>query len=115
MVDASAFERFLVLAKRELAAEDVRLLEHGEEPPETPNTIVSRLSDGRHVVASFESPPPNADVLARRLAMLASTFSDALGSPPSERTRSRPPVVSSLHEELRALATRARAVDVVVI
>src|SRR5262249_2958849 len=39
----------------------------------------------------------------------------ALATPPSERTRARPPVVSSLHEELRALCTRARGRDVVVI
>jgi hypothetical protein len=47
--------------------------------------------------------------------MLTSTFSDALASPPSERLRVRPPVALSLHEELKALAARARAVDVVVI
>jgi hypothetical protein len=49
--------------------------------------------------------------------MLASTFADALDPlpPASERTRGRPPVVTSLHEELKALASRAIAHDVVVI
>jgi hypothetical protein len=115
MDDASVFDRFLTLAKRELQADDVRLLDHGEPAPEAPNTVIARLADGRHVVASFEGPPKDPGVLARRLAMLASTFPEALASPPSERTRARPPVISSLHEELRALAARARASDVVVI
>jgi hypothetical protein len=115
MDDVSVFDRFLSLAKRELQAEDVRLLAHGEKAPEASNTIVARLPDGRHVVASFEGAPKDRDVLERRLAMLAGTFAEALATPPSERTRSRPPVVSSLHEELRALRERARAQDVVVI
>jgi hypothetical protein len=115
MDDAPVFDRFLSLARRELQAEDVRLLAHGEAVPEATNTVVARLPDGRHVVATFESEPREKDVLERRLAMLAGTFAEALATPPSERTRTRPPVVSSLHEELRALAARAQALDVVVI
>ncbi len=115
MDDASVFDRFLSLAKRELQADDVRILDHGESPPSASNTVVSRLPNGRHVVATFEAEPKERDVLERRLAMLASTFSDALETPQSERTRARPPVTSSLHEELRALCTRARGRDVVVI
>lgn len=108
-------ERFLTLAKRELAADDVRLLALGEAPPDAANVIVARLRDGRHAVASFGKPPENVDVLTRRLAMLAGTFADALDAPPSDRFRSRPPVATSLHEELKALAARAGAFDVVVI
>lgn len=115
MDDPSVFDRFLSLAKRELQADDVRLLEHGESPPAAQNTVVSRLPDGRHVVASFEAEPKERDVLERRLAMLAGTFAEALATPPSERTRTRPPVASSLHEELRALCTRAQGSDAVVI
>lgn len=115
MDDASVYERFLSLAQRELSADDVRLLEHGQEPPHAENVVVVRLPDGRHVVASFGDPPKDRDALTRRLAMLAGTFADALASPPSERTRARQPVVTSLHEELKALALRARAHDVVVI
>ena len=115
MLEPSVFERFLSLAKRELQAEDVRLLDAGESAPEASNTVVARLPDGRHVVASFPDAPKDAEALGRRLAMLASTFADALASPPSERMRSRPPAVSTLHEELKALAQRARASDVVVI
>lgn len=115
MADASPFDRFLLLAKRELAAEDVRLFGPGEAPPEAPNVVVVRLSDGRHVAASFADAPANTEAVARRLSMLATTFADAVGSPPSERQRTRPPVVSSLHEELKALAQRAGAADAVVI
>ncbi|HVJ88969.1 MAG TPA: hypothetical protein VM580_04135 [Labilithrix sp.] len=113
--DSPAFERFVTLAKRELQADDVRVLALGEATSEAPNVLISRLADGRHVVASFGEPPKDREALERRLAMLASTFSEALATPPSERTRARPPVSSSLHDELKALAARARALDVVVI
>jgi len=115
MDDVHVFERFLSLAQRELAADDVRILEHGQDPPDAENVVVARLFDGRHVVASFGDPPKDREALNRRLAMLAGTFADALAAPPSEKTRARQPVVTSLHEELRALAARARAHDVVVI
>jgi hypothetical protein len=113
--DNSIFERFVSLAKRELQADDVRMLALGEATPEAPNVLVSRLADGRHVVASFASPPKDREALERRLSMLASTFAEALATPPSEKTRARPRVATSLHEELKALASRARALDVVVI
>jgi hypothetical protein len=116
MIDETpAFERFVTLAKRELQADDIRMLALGEATPEADNVLVSRLADGRHVVASFAEAPKDREALERRLAMLANTFTDALASPPSERTRARPPVATSLHEELKALAVRARAIDVVVI
>jgi hypothetical protein len=113
--DSPVFERFVTLAKRELQADDIRLLALGEATPEAPNVLISRLSDGRHVVASFAEAPKDREALERRLSMLASTFSDALASPPSEKVRARPRVSTSLHEELKALAARARAIDVVVI
>jgi hypothetical protein len=113
--DSPVFERFIALAKRELQADDVRLLTLGETAPEAPNVLVSRLADGRHVVASFATAPKDREALERRLSMLASTFADALAMPPSEKHRARPRVATSLHEELKALAARARAFDVVVI
>lgn len=115
MDDGPIYDRFLSLAQRELSADDVRLLEHDQEPPKADNVVVARLPDGKHVVASFGEEPKDKDALSRRLAMLAGTFAEALASPPSERTRARQPVVTSLHEELKALAQRARAHDVVVI
>lgn len=108
-------ERFLTLAQRELSADDVRLLAPGDAPPDAANVVVARLRDGRHVVASFAAAPKDPEALTRRLAMLAGTFADILEGPPSERTRARPPIVISLHEELKALAARAIAHDVVVI
>lgn len=113
--DTPVFERFLSLAKRELAADDVRLLGPDEAAPDAPNVLVTRLADGRHVVASFAEPPKDREALERRLAMLAGTFAETLASPPSERTRARPPVATSLHEELKVLAARARAIDAIVI
>lgn len=115
MDDLSAFDRFVSLAKRELSADDVKILPHAEDPPDTGHVVVARLFDGRHVVASFASAPKEPDVLARRLAILGDTFADALGGSNSERTRTRPPVASSLHEELKALAVRSSAKDVAVI
>ena len=115
MDDGPIYDRFLSLVQRELSADDVRLLEHGQEPPKADNVVVARLPDGRHVVASFGDEPKDKDALSRRLAMLSGTFADALANPPSERMRSRQPVVTSLHEELKALGQRARAHDVVVI
>lgn len=113
--DTPVFERFVALAKRELQADDVRLLALGETAPETPNVLVTRLSDGRHVVASFSIEPKDRDALERRLTILVNTFADALAAPPSEKLRVRPRVATTLHEELKALALRARALDVVVI
>ena len=109
-------ERFLSLAQRVLSADDVRMLAPGEDPPSAVNVVVARLKDGRHVVASFATTPKDLEALSRRLAMLAGTFGDALAPPDSERSaKSRPPVVSALHEELRALGVRSGAHDVVVI
>lgn len=91
-------ERPLMLAKRELSADDVRLLAPGEAPPDAANVVVARLRDGRHVVASFGSARKDVDVLSRRLAMLAGTFADALDNLPEGRTKPRLPVGRSLHE-----------------
>src|SRR5262245_46899693 len=96
--DSPVFERFVTLANRELQSDDVRMLALGEATPDADNVLVSRLADGRHVVASFAEAPKDRDALERRLAMLANTFSEALASPPSERTRARPPIATSLHE-----------------
>jgi hypothetical protein len=113
--DASVYERFMALAKRELVAEDVQILGPDEPPPAASNVVLSRLPDGRHVVATFSHAPKDPAVLARRLGILAGTFAGALARSPSERHRARHPVGSSLHEELKALVVRARAVDAVVI
>lgn len=113
--ESSPFERFVALAKRELQADDVRVLAAHETTPEAANVLVARLPDGGHVIASFATEPKDHEALTRRLAMLASTFTEALAAPPPPKLRARPRPATSLHEELKALATRARALDVVVI
>ncbi len=109
------YERFLSLAQRELAADEVKLLGPDEVPPQEKNVVTTRLRDGRHVVAIFGRMPKDASALTRRLTILADTFADALGGSPSERTKARLPILGSLHDELKALAQRARALDAAVI
>ncbi len=115
MGEGSAFVRFVELVKRELGADDVLVLGPDETVPPAANVVLVRLRDGRHVVASFSEEPRNREALGGRLAILAHTFAHALASPPSERTRARLTVVSSLHGELRSLAQRALALDAAVI
>lgn len=109
------YERFLSLAQRELAADEVKLLDAAEDLPREANVVSTRLRDGRRVVASFGTLPKDAKALTRRLTILADTFADALGGAPSERTKARLPIMGSLHDELKALAQRARAFDAFVI
>jgi hypothetical protein len=105
--------RLCALIRRELGAGDVRILPLDESPASAPNVLVSRLGDGRSVVATFTEEPPNGSALLRRLDMLVSTFS--LGLEEQQPTKDRGPVARALHEELRALATRAQACDALVL
>ncbi len=104
-------ERLVGLVRRELGADDVRVLDSTIAEPEATNVLVARLADGRHLVASFLAAPADRAALARRLEMLALTFAGALDEPAP--SRARPP--TSLHDELRALALRARALDALVV
>lgn len=103
-------ERLIALVRRELAADDVRVLDVAVAEPEAPNALVTTLPGGRHLVASFVVVPPDRAALARRLDILAHTFATSLEHLPSS---GRAPV--SLPDELRALAARAVAVDALVI
>ena len=100
--------RLCALIRRELGAGDVRVVAAADAPAESQNTMQAKLGDGRVVVATFFDTPEERDVLVRRLDMLASTFSLGLSEPPHKE---RGPVAKALHEELRALATRAQACD----
>jgi hypothetical protein len=113
MVNAS-LERLIALVCRELGAEDARLLDTFEEEPPADNVLYGRLPDGRCLAVVFASAPPAKDALERRLQMLTSTFANSLEEGTVRRT-SRPAPSSSLHEELRALSVRARALDAAVI
>jgi hypothetical protein len=107
-------DRFLALVRRELGAEDARVLEPGDEPAEDPHELSCRMADGRGLVARFAEPPPDREAKQRRLEILTASFDTVVDEPASSR-RSRPPVATSLHDELSALCARAAAVNVVVI
>ncbi len=111
---ASDLERLLALVRRELGALDARIALLDEEPGEGPNVVSCPLADGRRVAVTFDAPPPDRDAKQRRLEMLASTFDTVVEGVASGRS-SRPPVTSSLHDELLAVATRAAAVNAIVI
>ncbi len=104
--------RLCSLIRRELGAGDVRVLPMDEAPAKAGNVLSAGLGDGRLVVATFLEAPLELSALERRLTMLVTTFSQGLAEPP---IRDRGPVARSLHEELRALATRAQACDALVL
>ncbi len=109
----SAVDRFLALVRREMRAADVRILDRGEgDMPE--GALSAELPDGRRLLVTFDAPPEDGDVLARRLEMLAGTFSQSAGEA-RDRGSSRPPAVVSLRDELRALAQRCRSEGALVI
>jgi hypothetical protein len=107
-------ERFIALVRRELQADDVRVLDAGEQAPDAVNVLSARLHDGRLLIATFASAPDAKEALSRRLEILAGTFSQSADEGAGEGRGSRPPT-RSLHHELKALVTRSNAVDAVVI
>jgi len=110
----AALERLLALVRRELGADEARLLEAGEELNDDPHELRCRLVDGRGIVARFAVAPADRETKQRRLEMLASTFDGVVEEVPRER-RTPPPVGRSLHEELEALAERSVALNAIVI
>lgn len=108
-----ALGRFEAIVRRELSAVDVRVLAPASEIPDADNVIAVALNDGGHVIVSFQGPPADRNALTRRLEMLARTFLDTARH--AEVTSMRPPVSTSLHEELKALAHRVGATNCVVI
>jgi hypothetical protein len=110
-----SIERLLALVCRELGAESARLLGASEDEPHADNVLNGKLPDGRRLAVVFAGAPTAKGALTRRLQMLTSTFAYSLEEGASPRRSSRPPPSRSLHEELRALSVRARAVDAAVI
>jgi hypothetical protein len=108
-------ERLIGLVRRELGADDVRVLEGALPAVAAPNVIHASLSDGRKLAVAFASAPSGREALVRRLDMLILTFAQSLEEDPSEPAKPRASAVQSLREELRALVARAQAVDAVVI
>jgi hypothetical protein len=107
-------ERFLALVRRELGAEDARVLEADAEAPEGELSLSCRMEDGRTVVATFAATPVDRETKQRRLEILTSTL-DAAVEEPAHGRRPRAPVTSTLHDELAALCARAAALNVIVI
>jgi hypothetical protein len=114
-MSADPLERLIALIRRELGADDVRVLEGALPAVAAPNVIHASLADGRKVAVAFAAAPVSREALARRLEMLILTFARSLEEDSTPHPKSRPPTVQSLYEELRALATRAHAEDAVVI
>ncbi|MFO0757677.1 MAG: hypothetical protein U0359_14365 [Byssovorax sp.] len=115
-MNENALEELLAIVRRDLGAEEARVLARGEQLPAGTPHIKCDLPGGRTLVALYPALPVDAAARTQRLAMLASSFDELLAAPPAETERgSRPPPGRSLHDELRALGERAGAVDAVVI
>jgi|GEM_PF-439790 len=124
-----AVDRFVKLVQRELGASHVVVASPGEslhssEPGTAAaasgavDSVAADLSDdGATVLAYFDRSlaAHERESLSRRLAMLAATFADVVLTPSAAMRAARPAVATSLHEELRALAARTSAYDVLVI
>jgi hypothetical protein len=108
-------QRFSALVKRELGADDVRILDAADAPSPATNVLYAPLAGGRQVAVTFVTAPDNPPALLRRLEILARTFAHALEDTGGDGRVSRPPVSASLHDELKALARRAQAIDAMVL
>jgi hypothetical protein len=108
-------ERLIGLVRRELGADDVRVLEGSLPAVAAPNVIHGTFPDGRKLAVAFASAPASREALVRRLDMLILTFAQSLEEDGTTRREPRASAVQSLREELRALVARAQAVDAVVI
>lgn len=111
----SDLDRFLALIRRELGADDVRVLGDGQEALEDPCELRCRMTDGRNIGVRFASPPSEREATQRRLEMLASSFDAVAEDDPGQHRRSRPPVAQALRDELVALCNRAAALNAIVI
>jgi hypothetical protein len=107
-------DRFLALVRRELGAEEARVVEPDERLADDAGLAVARFPDGRGIVVRFAEPPVDREAKQRRLEMLASTF-DSFGGDWQHGKKPRPPVARSLHDELLTLCARAAAVNAIVI
>ena len=108
-------ERLISLVRRELGADDVRVLEGSLPAVAAPNVIHAALADGRKLAVAFASAPASREALVRRLDMLIVTFAQSLEEDGATRREPRASTLQSLNEELRALVARAQAKDAVVI
>jgi hypothetical protein len=108
-------ERFLGLVRRELGADDARVVEAEQEPPDDPSGLRCAMADGRWLTVRFATSPPDKELKLRRLEMLVGSFDAVIDGDTESRPSSRPPVARLLHEELDALCERAMAANAMVI
>jgi len=109
-----ALSRFLELVRREMSAEDVTVAPRGTTAV-APATIVAALGEAEELVVRFDVTPDDADARTRRLEMLVNAFASALEAGSVEGAKSPRATPRSLRDELRTLATRAGAIDALVI
>jgi hypothetical protein len=115
-VKATPVEEFLRLVRRDLSAEDARIVAPDDLPADVSDAeLRHELPGGRMLVVSFASPPADMAARLRRVEMLVDSFHSVLEPARGASSAARPPPARSLHEELRALAERAGAVDAIVI
>lgn len=104
-----SFDRLIALVRRELGADDVRVLEPDDALPD--GALVAALANGRRVMATFAANIDDREAKQRRLEMLAESFAESFRS----SSASRAPAAQSLHTELEGLAKRSGANDALVI
>jgi hypothetical protein len=113
-VSSPAIDRLISLVRRDLGADDVRVVSKDEAPAQDdPRSLRRPIPGDRVIIATFTEEPTDVDARLRRLDMMIDSFRDLIDEPAF--APSRPPPGSSLHEELRALAERAAAIDALVI
>jgi hypothetical protein len=108
-------DRLIALVRRDLGADDVRVLEGPAPAVAAPNVIHAELADGRKLAVAFASAPASRDALVRRLDMLLLTFAQSLEEKTTEGKEARKSTAHSLRDELRVLVAKAQATDAVVI
>jgi hypothetical protein len=119
-VTTPALDDLLALVRRELGADDVRVVDGGAAHVRSVPTgdpvsesggawasVSCALPDGIEVVARFRSPPSDLAALQRRLEMICASLGERVGEAPG--TSSRPAPLRTLRDELAALAMRAGA------
>jgi hypothetical protein len=108
-------QRLSTILRRELGAEEVRVLADDEDVEETATTMVGRLGRARQVLVRFAEPPLDMQDKRARLAILVDSFAELLTEAAAEVTRARPAPSEGLKTELSALAGRAGALHAVVL
>ena len=104
----------LEVVQRELGAADARI-EIGGAEPNDPRVLCCSLPGGLRLVALFDQPPRASDAVRERLEALAASFSELAPSGDELGQRSRDLAWTRLDGELEVLASRAGAIQALVI